>query len=162
MCDYSLHSVTTRDAVVGDRLRTTLFRNTVTRGLCDAGDAETTSAAVCLRPGTELRCDVPLVEDRRHSDSARNLWRVLLACFLPSRWGDRLMLVHHRAGVATFRKIRIDVYSTHHDALEMPDGQHVTINSLVPGQYLEVLQVPVVEGHEPAFPAMRALQAEHA
>ena len=33
MCDYSLHTVETRPAKVGDKLMTTTFPNTVTRGL---------------------------------------------------------------------------------------------------------------------------------
>ena len=33
MCDYSLHHVTSRPAKVGDKLVTTNFKNSVTRGL---------------------------------------------------------------------------------------------------------------------------------
>ena len=34
MCDYSLHNVATRPSKVGDKLMTTNFPNTVTRGFC--------------------------------------------------------------------------------------------------------------------------------
>jgi len=50
MCDYSLDTVKTRPAQVGDKLTTRLFK-TGTRGFCAPEDA---SVAVCLLPGTEL------------------------------------------------------------------------------------------------------------
>jgi hypothetical protein len=43
MCDYSLEYVASRPAAVADRLVSTTFPNTITRGF-----------AVCLRPGTEI------------------------------------------------------------------------------------------------------------
>ena len=51
MCDYSLHTVTSRPAKVGDKLVSTEFRNSVTRGFSAVGDP---TVAVCLRPGTEI------------------------------------------------------------------------------------------------------------
>jgi hypothetical protein len=50
MCDYSLHSIKSRPAKVGDKLRTRDFR-TGTRGFAAPEDA---NVAVCVRPGTEL------------------------------------------------------------------------------------------------------------
>ena len=50
MCDYSLHSVKSRPAKVGDKLTTRNF-NTGTRGFAASEDA---SLAVCVLPGTEL------------------------------------------------------------------------------------------------------------
>ena len=50
MCDYSLHSVKSRPAKVGDKLTTRNF-NTGTRGFAAPEDP---SIAVCLLPGTEL------------------------------------------------------------------------------------------------------------
>ena len=50
MYDYSLDTVKTRPAQVGDKLTTRLFE-TGTRGFCAPEDA---SVAVCLLPGTEL------------------------------------------------------------------------------------------------------------
>jgi hypothetical protein len=51
MCDYSLHHVTSRPAKVGDRLVTTNFKNSVTKGFATAGEP---NVAVCLLPGTEV------------------------------------------------------------------------------------------------------------
>ncbi len=51
MCDYSLHNVATRPSKVGDKLLTTTFPNTVTRGFCAVGEPQ---VAVCLMPGTEV------------------------------------------------------------------------------------------------------------
>ena len=50
MCDYSLHSVKSRPAKVGDKLTTRNF-NTGTRGFAAPEDA---NIAVCVLPGTEL------------------------------------------------------------------------------------------------------------
>jgi hypothetical protein len=50
MCDYSLHSVKTRPAKVGDKLTTRQF-SFHTRGFSAPEDKE---IAVCLLPGTEL------------------------------------------------------------------------------------------------------------
>jgi len=50
MCDYSLQSVKSRPAKVGDKLTTRNF-GTGTRGFAASEDA---SVAVCVLPGTEL------------------------------------------------------------------------------------------------------------
>jgi len=50
MCDYSLHSVKSRPAKVGDKLTTHNF-GTGTRGFAAAEDM---NIAVCVLPGTEL------------------------------------------------------------------------------------------------------------
>src|SRR5215212_8479954 len=51
MCDYSLHNVASRPAKVGDKLVTTQFYGTTTRGFAATGDP---GVAVCLLPGTEI------------------------------------------------------------------------------------------------------------
>ena len=51
MCDYSLHGVAARPARVGDKLVTTQFWNTTTRGF---SAVEEPRVAVCLLPGTEV------------------------------------------------------------------------------------------------------------
>jgi hypothetical protein len=43
---------------------------------------------------------------------------------------------------AIFRQINKDVKSTHHDALEFPDGQVVLLTRLREGQEATVLQLP--------------------
>jgi hypothetical protein len=45
--------------------------------------------------------------------------------------------------VAKFCKTNTQVISAHHDSLEFPDGSTVLVNSLVAGQRLKVLQMPV-------------------
>ena len=51
MCDYSLHSVASRAAKVGDQLVVTDFAKTITRGFAAVGEP---NVAVCVSPGTEL------------------------------------------------------------------------------------------------------------
>src|ERR1700674_3445905 len=51
MCDYSLHQVASRPAKVGDKLVTTRFGRSITRGFAAVGEPD---VAVCLLPGTEL------------------------------------------------------------------------------------------------------------
>jgi hypothetical protein len=51
MCDYSLHLIASRPARVGDKLVTTRFPDTITRGFASVDEPE---LAVCLLPGTEL------------------------------------------------------------------------------------------------------------
>src|SRR5215472_1113254 len=60
MCDYSLHSVRTRDAEQGDVLVTCGFTGTYTRGLQRVEDASFTAYATCLRPGTEVVFEQPV------------------------------------------------------------------------------------------------------
>jgi hypothetical protein len=58
MCDYSLHLVASRPAKVGDKLVTTAFNNSLTRGFAAVGEPH---VAVCLLPGTDPvpRCARP-------------------------------------------------------------------------------------------------------
>ena len=64
MCDYSLHLLASRPAKVGDKLVSTSFHHTTTRGFASVDDR---NVAVCLLPGTQLafeeevRCDTGLV-----------------------------------------------------------------------------------------------------
>jgi hypothetical protein len=64
MCDYSLHLVVSRPAKVGDKLISTSFPHTITRGFASVDDRD---VAVCLLPGTELsfekevRCETGIV-----------------------------------------------------------------------------------------------------
>lgn len=127
MCDYSLHAIATRPAVVGETLISTKFRGTLTRGF--AAD-DNPQVAVCLRPGTEL-----VFEDD-----------VLWSSFVFNRRvGSRL---------ARFRQINPEISNQHHDALEFGDGQVILLTELAVGQKATVLQLPVVpataEKAEPA------------
>ena len=118
MCDFSLHSVKSRPAKVGDRLMTRDF-GTGTTGFAASDDA---NMAVCLLPGTELsfageiRC------------SPINFWP----------WRERV--IHHKTAV--FRQVDKEKVHAHHDALEFPDGQRVFLTFLRIGQQATVLQLP--------------------
>jgi len=125
MCDYSLHGVATRPAKVGDKLVTTQFWNTTTRGF---SAAEERSVAVCLLPGTEIAF-AETVE--RHLTGFQILFR-------------RSRSLPHR--VARFRQMNTDNPCTHHDALEFPDGQTFLLTHLREGQHATVLQLPARTG----------------
>ena len=51
MCDYSLDLVASRAAKLGDKLVTTKFENSMTRGFAAIGEP---NVAVCLLTGTEI------------------------------------------------------------------------------------------------------------
>lgn len=118
MCDYSLHHVASVPAKVGDKLVSTEFAMSSTRGFCAVGQAD---VAVCLQPGTELAFERDVLCDRAIS-------------LLPRR--------KIAARVARFRQVNMDQPHTHHDALEFPDGQVVMVTDLTPGQKATVLQLP--------------------
>ena len=124
MCDYSLHAVSSRPAKVGDKLVTTDFPDTLTRGFSAIGEPD---VAVCLRPGTELAFEE---EVERHYMFLQTLF------FSKRRWK-----IGHKAGV--FRRINIDNPGMHHDAIEFPDGLTVLVTRLRAGQRATVLQLPV-------------------
>ena len=92
MCDYSLHSIKSRPAKVGDRLATRDF-GTGTRGFAALEDA---NVAVCVLPGTEL-------------SFAHEVKR------LPARlwvWQDRV--IEHTTAI--FRQLNKQKIAAHHDA----------------------------------------------
>ncbi len=124
MCDYSLHGVASRPARVGDRLVTTDFRNTLTRGFAAVGEPD---VAVCLTAGTELAFEA---EVERHYAWLQTLF------FRKNKWK-----IPHKVG--RFRQVNMDNPATHHDAIEFPDGRVVLLTRLRPGQYATVLQLPV-------------------
>jgi len=118
MCDYSLHSVKSRPAKVGDKLTTRDF-GTGTRGFAASENA---TVAVCVLPGTELS----------FADEVRCLSTGLLV------WRDKVL--NHKTAI--FRRINKEKVAAHHDALEFPDGQIVFLTSLSEGQHATVLQLP--------------------
>ena len=118
MCDYSLHLIASRPAKVADKLVSTDFTTSITRGFTEAGKPD---VAVCLRPGTEIAFDDAVLYDRAFS------------IFGKAR-------VEHR--VARFRQINMDDAHVHHDALEFPGGLLVMVTRLLPGQSATVLQLP--------------------
>jgi hypothetical protein len=119
MCDYSLHAVATRPAVVGEKLVTTTFRGTSTRGFASESDL---SVAVCMLPGTELAFENDVRYDNRW------IWT---------------RTINSRVG--KFGKIDPHIPERHHDAIEFPDGSYVLVTQLVEGQRATVLQLPVTK-----------------
>ena len=116
MCDYSLELVASRPAKVGDKLVSTSFPHTITRGFALVDEP---NVAACLLPGTELafekevRCETGIVFS----------WR----------------LGHT---VAKFQQVNKGKSNVHHDALEFPDGKIVPLTHLCKGQRATVLQLP--------------------
>jgi len=104
---------------VGDKLTSTRFDNSFTRGFASVGEP---GVAVCLLPGTELAFEKPVKCKRAYGA-------------LP-----HLVI---EGTVARFRQINMDRPRAHHDALEFPNGQIVLLHNLVEGQHTSVLQLPV-------------------
>ena len=116
MCDYSLNLVASRPARVGDKLVTTRFPHSITRGFASVDEP---NVAICLLPGTELafenkvRCETGIIFS----------WRLGHA-------------------VAKFQQVNRGRSNVHHDALEFPDGKIVLLTHLCQGQRATVLQLP--------------------
>ena len=119
MCDYSLHLVASRPAKVGDKLISTSFHNSMTRGFASV---EGRNVALCLLPGTELAFEKEVQID------------------VGFGFHSRRQLGHR---VAKFRQINKGQPNVRHDALEFPDGQTVLLTQLCEGQRATVLQFPV-------------------
>jgi hypothetical protein len=126
MCDYSLHLVASRPAKVGDKLVTTEFNNSLTRGFAAVGEPH---VAVCLLPGTEVAFEREV--------ECEHIFKVFRSQKLI---GEK---------VARFRQIKMEEPNAHHDALEFPDGQIVLLTRLCEGQHATVLQLPA----QPKTPA---------
>jgi hypothetical protein len=117
MCDYSLHSVASKPAKVGDKLVTTSFHGTLTRGFTTVGEPD---VAVCLLPGTEVAFE----KEVKHE----GLWRSK----------------NTRQTTAVFRQFDKNTPGVFHDALEFADGQIVLLTQLKKGQHATVLQLPAL------------------
>jgi len=112
--------VKSRAAKVEDRLVTHLF--TSTRGFADVDD---TSTAVCVLPGTEIAFEHPI--ETRKVEGGQPLY------------GE---IVNLGVNVGIFRQINKDNAMTHHDVLELPNGDRVMLHHLVEGQVARVLTLP--------------------
>ena len=119
MCDYSLQTVRSRPAKVGDKLTTRDF-GTCTRGFAAAEDA---GVAVCVLPGTELAFSGAVT--------------VTYARFIAGWKVETLAYA-----TAIFRQVNKNEPMKHHDALEFPDGRIVLLTKLSEGQEATVLQLP--------------------
>jgi len=134
MCDYSLHAVSTRPAVVGETLITTTFRGTSTRGFASERDP---AVAVCMLPGTELAFADDVRYDNRWIWTRTTDWRV-----------------------GKFNQIDPELHDRHHDAIEFPDGSHVLVTQLCEGQRATVLQLPVTQASSERAKAAEAPAGE--
>jgi hypothetical protein len=114
MCDYSLHAVASRPAKAGERLVSTGFPRTATRGFAATDNR---NVAVCLLPGTELAFEKDI------------------EC-------SRAFFFVRRMGASTARFRQLEIHDSHRDALELPDGRIVMVTDLRPNQYARVLQLP--------------------
>jgi hypothetical protein len=117
MCDYSLHTVASRPARVGETLVTSGFNGTSTRGF--AAKAEP-NVAVCLLPGTELAFEGDVRYNRNWLSTRSTGFSVARIC-----------------------AIEPGASHQHHDALSFPDGKTVLVNLLSEDQHARVLQLPV-------------------
>ncbi len=125
MCDFSLQALKSRPAKVGDKLVTHNF-GTGTGGFRDAAEDVsngTPCTAVCVMPGTEIGFE----------QSIKSQATAFLTDFMKK---------HAKHSVAIFRQVKKDEACTHHDALELPDGQILMLTSLEHGQAASVLQLP--------------------
>jgi hypothetical protein len=101
---------------VGDKLISTRFDNSFTRGFAAVGEP---NVAVCVLPGTEIAFEQEV--EYRHS-------------LLPNqKVAERL---------ARFRQINMKQVSVHHDALEFANGKIILLARLCEGQHATVLQLP--------------------
>jgi hypothetical protein len=114
MCDYSLHAVASRPAKAGERLVSTGFPRTATRGFAAIDNR---NVAVCLLPGTELAFEKDI------------------EC-------SRAFFFVRRMGASTARFRQLEMHDAHRDALELPDGRIVMVTDLRPNQLARVLQLP--------------------
>ena len=106
MCDFSLQSVRSRPAKVGDKLVTRDF-GTGTRGFADVDDL---GMAVCLMPGTELA------------------FAGEVACLPAGLLCWKTKTINHQTAI--FRQVNKEKLAAHHDALEFPDGRTVLLTLL--------------------------------
>jgi hypothetical protein len=120
MCDYSLDFVKTRPAKVADKVVTTKFNVSTTRGFAEVGEP---NVAVCLRPGTEIAFE--------NEVEYYDVWGAS-PCYKV------------RQKVARFCQINEDDARAHHDALEFADGQIILLTRLCEGQHATVLQLPAI------------------
>jgi hypothetical protein len=121
MCDYSLELVASRPAKIGDKLVTTKFQNSMTRGFAAIGEP---NVAVCLLPGTEVAFEKEVKYER------------FFALFPSMKFGQL------GKKVAQFRQVNAAKPGVHHDALEFPDGEIVLLTRMCEGQHATVLQLP--------------------
>jgi hypothetical protein len=116
MCDYSMHAIKNRKAVVGDKVKTSDFMRTSSPGLESLTEP---GVAICLIPGTGVEFDEPV----QHRDIGLNFNTPI-----PFKIGRYV----RKAGHETEFK----------DAVQFPDGSMVLMAYLVTNQTGTVTYVP--------------------
>jgi hypothetical protein len=134
MCDYSLQSIMSRPARVGDQLTTRDF-GTGTLGFSAQEDPTVT---VCVLPGTELAFAKEVT--------------IRAFGFLG------LKKKSTRYTTAVFRQINKSEACLHHDSLEFPDGNIVLLTRLWEGQKATVLQLPAQPTTHAEFETQRRVE----
>ncbi len=127
MCDFSLQSVKSRKAEVGDKLVTCSF-GTGTNGFASIETADKTyvdRVAVCVLPGTEIGFQKAIAFKTYATDGFTT-----------------------DSSVAIFRQINKEHQHMHHDAIELPDGKTVLLTFVDDGQVATVLQMPATPKSE--------------
>ena len=124
MCDYSLKHLASRPAVVDDKLTVSKFSSTTSIGFCDANGDK----VVCVLPGTELAFENTIMTG--------------------NSWGPFFNDKGYTHKTARFRQINLEIPHTHHDALELPDGEVLLLQNLKVGQTATVLQLPAAPKNE--------------
>ena len=117
MCDFSLQSVRSRPAKVGDKLVTRDF-GTGTRGFADANDL---GMAVCLMPGTELA------------------FAVEVACLPAGLLGWKTKTINHQTAI--FRQVNKEARRAPRRA-RVSRWAHRVADAVCEGQAASVLQLP--------------------
>ena len=135
MCDFSPDFVASRPAEIGEKLVSTRFDNSFTRGFAAVGEP---GVAVCLLPGTELAFKKAVECERGHG-------------LLPNLLIDET--------VALFRQVNKDKPNVHHDALEFLGGRIVLLHNLAEGQHATVLQLPATPRSAPVASEAKARKA---
>lgn len=135
MCDYSLKHLASRPATVDDKLTVSKFSSTVSIGFT-ADDAD--GKVVCVLPGTELAFEENI--------ATGNTWLIT--------YGRK----EYEHKTARFRQINLEQAHTHHDALELPDGEVLLLNNLTVGQTATVLQLPAAPKTEEEAKAQERLE----
>lgn len=106
-------------------------------GFCAVGSADP-HEVTCVLPGTELAFE----ENIRQGNS----W---IFAFSDKEYAHK---------TARFRQINLDNPHTHHDALELPDGETLLLHSLRVGQTVTVLQLPAAPQSEAEAKAQERLE----
>ena len=136
MCDYSLKHLASRPAKVDDKLEVSRFSSTISIGFVEADGNSAT--VTCVLPGTELA----FAENIRTGNT----------------WGPFFGDKEREHKTARFRQINLEQSHTHHDALELPDGEVILLNNLKVGQTATVLQLPAAPKTEEEAKAQQRLE----